>query len=67
VEFSVKWDGNMTFSGVTPSGHNMKMDAAETVGGENGGAANGSLTKCRGWMYRNGHYFYSAKNAYATQ
>ncbi|WP_200809533.1 OsmC family protein [Virgibacillus dakarensis] len=38
MEFPVKWDGKMTFSSVTPSGHNMKMDAAETVGGENGGA-----------------------------
>lgn len=38
MEFSVRWDGNMAFSSVTPSGHNMKMDAAETVGGENGGA-----------------------------
>ncbi|WP_200809534.1 OsmC family protein [Virgibacillus dakarensis] len=36
--FSVKWDGKMAFSSITPSGHDIKMDAAEKVGGENGGA-----------------------------
>lgn len=34
MEFPVTWDGNMAFSSVTPSGHNMKMDATETVGGK---------------------------------
>lgn len=38
MELSVKWNGKMGFSGVTPSGHEIKMDAAETVGGENAGA-----------------------------
>ncbi|WP_200809535.1 OsmC family protein [Virgibacillus dakarensis] len=38
MEFSVRWDGKMAFSSITPSGHDIKMDAAEEVGGENSGA-----------------------------
>ncbi len=34
----IKWDGEFTFSGVTPSGHEMKMDVAEEFGGSNTGA-----------------------------
>ncbi len=35
MESIIKWTGNMTFSGVTPSGHELIMDAAEEVGGQN--------------------------------
>ncbi|MDR0136669.1 OsmC family protein [Metabacillus idriensis] len=35
---SIKWNGKMSFSGTTPSGHEVKMDAAEDFGGENTGA-----------------------------
>ncbi|WP_026905808.1 OsmC family protein [Paucisalibacillus globulus] len=38
MEMNVKWDGKMAFTGFAPSGHELKMDAAETVGGENTGA-----------------------------
>lgn len=38
MESTIKWTGNMAFSGVTPSGHEIKMDAAEGVGGQNSGA-----------------------------
>lgn len=34
----MKWDTNLAFSSVTPSGHELKMDANESVGGENTGA-----------------------------
>ncbi|KKI93844.1 peroxiredoxin [Bacillus sp. SA1-12] len=34
----IKWTGKMAFIGKTPSGHEIKMDAAEEVGGENSGA-----------------------------
>ncbi|WP_163970301.1 OsmC family protein [Oceanobacillus halotolerans] len=37
MELTVKWDGKMAFSNETPSGHSIKMDAAEAVGGENTG------------------------------
>jgi len=37
METTVKWDGKMSFSGVTPSGHHVVMDASEEVGGENRG------------------------------
>nr|WP_172840448.1 OsmC family protein [Virgibacillus phasianinus] len=37
MEFSVMWDGKMAFSSTAPSGHDIKMDAAGPVGGENGG------------------------------
>jgi putative redox protein len=32
---SIKWDGKLAFSGITPSGHELKMDTAESLGGEN--------------------------------
>lgn len=35
MESIINWAGNMTFSGVTPSGHELIMDAAEEVGGQN--------------------------------
>jgi putative redox protein len=38
MEFTVKWNEKMAFSGKTPSGHELKMDASEEVGGENTGA-----------------------------
>ncbi|MGX6443715.1 OsmC family protein [Neobacillus sp. K501] len=38
MDFTVKWKGNMAFSGMAPSGHEMIMDAAEEFGGENSGA-----------------------------
>ncbi|WP_042462789.1 OsmC family protein [Neobacillus dielmonensis] len=38
MELTVKWNGKMAFSGVTPSGHEIHMDAAPEVGGENTGA-----------------------------
>ncbi|MET3696268.1 putative redox protein [Bacillus oleivorans] len=37
MELTVKWNEKMSFSGQTPSGHKIKMDAAEEVGGENTG------------------------------
>ena len=37
MEFTVKWNDKMAFSSQTPSGHEIKMDAAEEVGGENSG------------------------------
>ncbi len=37
MEFTVKWNDKMSFSGQTTSGHEVKMDAAEEVGGENAG------------------------------
>lgn len=38
MESTIKWTGNMAFSGVTPSRHELIMDAADEVGGQNGGA-----------------------------
>ena len=38
MELTVKWNEKMAFSGTTPSGHEIKMDAAPDVGGENTGA-----------------------------
>lgn len=38
MEMMIKWDGKMAFSSITPSGHEIKMDASEEVGGENLGA-----------------------------
>ncbi|WML31310.1 OsmC family protein [Neobacillus sp. OS1-32] len=38
METVIKWLGKMAFSGVTPSGHEIKMDAAPDIGGENTGA-----------------------------
>ncbi|QDP39921.1 OsmC family protein [Radiobacillus deserti] len=38
MEFAVKWKDKMAFSGQTPSGHEINMDASAEVGGENTGA-----------------------------
>lgn len=38
MEMTVKWNDKMSFTGFAPSGHEVKMDAAESVGGENTGA-----------------------------
>ncbi|SET17179.1 putative redox protein [Oceanobacillus limi] len=38
MNLTIKWDDKMAFSSTTPSGHEIKMDAAEQVGGENTGA-----------------------------
>ncbi|WP_077210922.1 OsmC family protein [Bacillus dakarensis] len=38
MEFSIKWKEKMAFSGQTPSGHEINMDAAEEIGGQNTGA-----------------------------
>lgn len=38
MELTVKWNGEMSFSGTTPSGHEIKMDSAEEFGGKNSGA-----------------------------
>ncbi len=38
MESTIKWTGNMAFSGETPSGHPIQMDASEEVGGQNSGA-----------------------------
>ncbi|RAK18879.1 putative redox protein [Anoxybacillus vitaminiphilus] len=38
MKTTVTWTGQMAFSGITPSGHEIKMDAAEEVGGQNHGA-----------------------------
>jgi len=38
MESTITWTGNMSFSGETPSGHQIKMDASEEVGGQNSGA-----------------------------
>ncbi|SEM64602.1 putative redox protein [Mesobacillus persicus] len=37
MDLKVKWNGKMAFSGASPSGHEMKMDAAAEIGGENSG------------------------------
>ncbi|WP_180954531.1 OsmC family protein [Bacillus sp. V5-8f] len=38
MKTTVKWTGDMAFSGTTPSGHEITMDAAEESGGKNSGA-----------------------------
>jgi len=38
MKSKVTWTGDMAFSAVTPSGHEIKMDAAEEIGGQNSGA-----------------------------
>lgn len=37
MEMTVKWTGDMAFSSQTPSGHDIRIDAAEKVGGKNTG------------------------------
>ena len=34
---TITWQGKMAFASTTPSGHELKMDAAPEVGGENSG------------------------------
>jgi len=38
MKIKVDWNSKMAFSSMTPSGHEIKMDAAEEVGGSNSGA-----------------------------
>ncbi|PLT30610.1 OsmC family protein [Peribacillus deserti] len=38
MKTAIKWEGKMAFSGTTPSGHKIHMDAAAEIGGENTGA-----------------------------
>jgi putative redox protein len=38
MKTTVNWTEKMAFSSITPSGHEIKMDAAEEVGGTNSGA-----------------------------
>ncbi|MFS0672099.1 OsmC family protein [Ornithinibacillus sp. 179-J 7C1 HS] len=38
MEMNIKWNNKMSFTGFAPSGHEIKMDASEEVGGENTGA-----------------------------
>jgi putative redox protein len=37
MELTINWIEKMAFAGVTPSGHELKMDAAPEVDGENSG------------------------------
>lgn len=37
LKTTINWEGKMAFGSVTPSGHELKMDAAPEVGGENSG------------------------------
>jgi len=38
MKTTINWTGSMSFSSITPSGHEISMDAAEEVGGTNSGA-----------------------------
>lgn len=38
MKMKVEWKGQMAFEGITPSGHSVKMDAAQDDGGQNSGA-----------------------------
>lgn len=38
MNVNINWTGQMAFSGITVSGHEIKMDASEAVGGQNSGA-----------------------------
>ncbi|MDE3838881.1 peroxiredoxin [Bacillus methanolicus] len=38
MKTTVTWTGQLAFSGTTPSGHEIKIDAAEEIGGQNSGA-----------------------------
>lgn len=38
MKTTIKWQGGLAFEGATPSGHNIVMDAAPEVGGQNTGA-----------------------------
>ncbi|MFX3623836.1 MAG: OsmC family protein [Ectobacillus sp.] len=38
MKTTVTWNGNMAFAAVGPSGHEIRMDAAEEIGGQNSGS-----------------------------
>lgn len=38
MKSKITWTGQIAFSGTTPSGHEIQMDAAEEAGGQNSGA-----------------------------
>ncbi|EIJ78119.1 hypothetical protein PB1_11184 [Bacillus methanolicus PB1] len=38
MKTTVTWTGQLAFTGSTPSGHEIKIDAAEEIGGQNSGA-----------------------------
>jgi putative redox protein len=35
MNLTINWTGNMAFSGLTANGHEISMDAAEDIGGQN--------------------------------
>lgn len=37
MKTTINWTGKMAFSGTAPSGHEIRMDAAAEIGGENSG------------------------------
>ncbi|MFB9758063.1 OsmC family protein [Ectobacillus funiculus] len=37
MKMNITWTGQMSFSGSAPSGHEIKMDAATDIGGQNSG------------------------------
>jgi putative redox protein len=37
MKSTIYWTGDMAFTGTTPSGHDLRMDAAPEVGGQNSG------------------------------
>lgn len=37
MQLTIQWNDEMSFSGLTPSGHTIVMDAAAEIGGENTG------------------------------
>lgn len=34
MKTTLSWTGQLAFSGITPSGHEIKIDAAEEIGGK---------------------------------
>lgn len=53
MELRVEWQGNMAFSGITPSGHPLIMDAKDEAGGQNHGIRPmemllGAVVRCTG-------------------
>ncbi|RLL43725.1 OsmC family peroxiredoxin [Oceanobacillus piezotolerans] len=38
MKANITWNGKVAFSGDTPSGHKIKIDGAEQIGGQNDGA-----------------------------
>ncbi|WP_338782100.1 OsmC family protein [Metabacillus sp. FJAT-52054] len=37
MKTTITWDGNLAFGGLSPSGHEIKMDAGQETGGVNSG------------------------------